>query len=267
MTGITNGGPRLLPRNRRGPGKRPWSPRIDRGHFRRGAMPNVFGTIERTEIVVFFATYGWRRFRDVLEAFEVDGPTISGRLADAVRVGLLQHVKPSATRSYYALNRSHAAYLQIRALGRRLGQVYRSPKPRAIAGTRPRLGIQPLTVPANNILIFSTTQSPVRTEILLLLAAVRRPIPVSDVGRVLGYPFYAIWRRIQLLDTMGIVQSTYVRNYRLVEINTHWPAYRELRILLRRLRQLDPEWDAYAAGYRAVGSSTRWKPGTLANKT
>jgi DNA-binding transcriptional ArsR family regulator len=235
---------RRLPTNQRF-----WIPRSDRSVFLAGrAMPSLFGTFDRTELIAFLATYGATRIATIAAAFDVSPPSMSRRLRAAEAAGLLERCRGTA--DYYRLDRQHPVSGQIRRLARRLSQVYPIPAldrrqevhaHRRLTAVREYQAVDVLRSPL----------TPVRGEILLLLSALSRPIPINYIAGILGRKRFSVCMCINAFETFGIVASTRVLNRRLVSLDRAFPAYRELRALLLALTRIDSQWRDYAVCYEA----------------
>jgi predicted transcriptional regulator len=241
-------------RKRLAANRRSWTPRKDHTAFRaRGTMPNVFGSFDRTELIAFLAIHGSKRLIELAEAFRVGHPSMLRRLRAAERGGLIERGRTTA--DYYRLDHDHPAFEQIRQLARRLGEIYSIPAPaRRVREVHVRLRLSPRrTYKAVDVL--RAPLNPLRSEVLLLTAAIRRPIPISFIAGILGRRRFCVSECVNAFETFGIMRSQHDGPFRYVSLNGAWAAYPELRALLVRLLRLDPQWRAYAASYEcAIGA-------------
>ncbi len=88
-----------------------------------------------------------------------------------------------------------------------------------------------------------------RTEVLILLGLLDDSY-ASELAGMLNAPLYSVQRILSDLEDMGIVASRMRGRTRLVSLNPRYFAVEELRALLGRLAQGEPELDALAAGHR-----------------
>jgi DNA-binding transcriptional ArsR family regulator len=88
-----------------------------------------------------------------------------------------------------------------------------------------------------------------RTEVLILLALLEESFP-SELARLLAVPLFTIQRVLSDLEDQGIVAARVRGRTRLVSLNPRFFACNELRQLLHRLAEGEPELESLVAGHR-----------------
>lgn len=88
-----------------------------------------------------------------------------------------------------------------------------------------------------------------RTEVLILLALLEETYP-SELARLLNAPLYSVQKIVDGLDREGIVATRLIGKERRVTLNPRFFANEELRTLLLRLAQAEPDLQIAASGLR-----------------
>ena len=88
-----------------------------------------------------------------------------------------------------------------------------------------------------------------RTEVLILLALLESSYP-TELTRLLEAPLYSVQTILEDLEGQGIVASRRQGRMRVVSLDPRYFAFRELRALLLRLAEAEPELEGAAAGRR-----------------
>lgn len=89
-----------------------------------------------------------------------------------------------------------------------------------------------------------------RTEILVLLALLESSYP-SEMTRLLEAPLYSVQTILQDLEGQGVVASRRQGRTRVVELDPRYFAFEELRELLLRLAEAEPELQRAAESRRS----------------
>jgi hypothetical protein len=89
-----------------------------------------------------------------------------------------------------------------------------------------------------------------KTEVLVLAALLGETYP-TEMARLLGAPLYSIQTIVDALDREGVLAARHVGNQRRVSLDPRYFAFRELRALLLRLAEAEPELHKIAAGRRS----------------
>jgi hypothetical protein len=89
-----------------------------------------------------------------------------------------------------------------------------------------------------------------RTEVLVLIALLGESYP-TELARLLKARLYSIQTIVDALDLGGILASRISGNTRRVSLDPRYFAYKELRKLLLRLAEAEPEIQTAAAQRRS----------------
>jgi DNA-binding IclR family transcriptional regulator len=89
-----------------------------------------------------------------------------------------------------------------------------------------------------------------RTEVLVLTALLGDTYP-TEIARLLGAPLYSIQSILNGLDREGIVAVRRMGNQLRISLDPRFFAFKELRALLLRLAEAEPELRKIAAGRRS----------------
>jgi hypothetical protein len=89
-----------------------------------------------------------------------------------------------------------------------------------------------------------------RTEVLVLTALLGDTYP-TEVARLLGGPLYSIQSIFKGLEREGIVAVRRMGNQLRISLDPRFFAFKELRALLLRLAEAEPELRKIAAGRRS----------------
>ena len=87
---------------------------------------------------------------------------------------------------------------------------------------------------------------------MLLLAALKQPIPISYLAGILGKWRLGVTLSVNSLEAFRVVQSLRGGGSRLIELDADWEAYPQLIAMLRALNALDPTYTALASGYEGA---------------
>lgn len=89
-----------------------------------------------------------------------------------------------------------------------------------------------------------------RTEVLILLALLESTYP-SEVTRLLSAPLYSVQTILNDLEGQGVVASRRQGRMRVLSLDPRYFAYQQLRALLLRLAEAEPDLQAAAARRRS----------------
>ena len=89
-----------------------------------------------------------------------------------------------------------------------------------------------------------------RTEILVLLALLDESYP-TELARLLGARLFAVQEIVDALEQEGVVATRLMGRIRRVSLDPRFFAYKELRALLLRLAEGEPDLQKLAEGRRA----------------
>ncbi|HEX5132540.1 MAG TPA: hypothetical protein VFX92_08640 [Candidatus Krumholzibacteria bacterium] len=103
----------------------------------------------------------------------------------------------------------------------------------------------------------TTTQSRLfgsrrRTEVLVTIALLGETFP-AELARLLGAPLYSVQNIVSALDREGVLASRISGRARIVSLDPRYFACKELKAVLLRLAEAEPE-------LRAIASSRRSRP-------
>lgn len=88
-----------------------------------------------------------------------------------------------------------------------------------------------------------------RTEVLILIALLEESYP-TELARLLGAPLYSVQKVVDALDREGVLATRRIGTERRVTLDPRFFAVSELRALLLRLAQAEPELRDIAAKAR-----------------
>ena len=88
-----------------------------------------------------------------------------------------------------------------------------------------------------------------RTEVLILLALLEESYP-TELALLLNAPLFSVQKIVDDLDRQGIVATRLIGKARRATLNPRFIASQELRALLLRLAQSEPELQTAAASVR-----------------
>jgi hypothetical protein len=89
-----------------------------------------------------------------------------------------------------------------------------------------------------------------RSEVLILVALLGETYP-TELARLLGAPLYSVQTIVDALDRDGILATRLLGNTRRVDLDPRYFAFKELRRLLLRMGDAEPELQAAAARRRS----------------
>jgi len=89
-----------------------------------------------------------------------------------------------------------------------------------------------------------------RTEVLIAVALLGETFP-AELARLLGAPLYSVQNIVAALDRDGVLATRLSGRARVVSLDPRYFAYRELRALLMKLAEAEPELRAVTAARRA----------------
>lgn len=89
-----------------------------------------------------------------------------------------------------------------------------------------------------------------RTEVLVLIALIDESYP-TEIARLLGAPLYSVQTIVDALDREGILATRMIGNVRRVSLDPRFYAYKELRSLVLRMAEAEPELMAAASRRRS----------------
>jgi hypothetical protein len=89
-----------------------------------------------------------------------------------------------------------------------------------------------------------------KTEILVLTALLGESYP-TELARLLGAPLYSVQSIVNGLDRDGVLAVRHMGNQLRVSLDPRFFAFKELRALLLRLAEAEPEIRKIAAGRRS----------------
>jgi DNA-binding MarR family transcriptional regulator len=79
-----------------------------------------------------------------------------------------------------------------------------------------------------------------RTEVLIMVALLEETYP-TELARLLGAPLYSVQKVVDALDREGVLATRLIGNERRVTLSPRFFARTELRELLQRLAEAEPE--------------------------
>lgn len=215
----------------------------------RGLVPNVFGTYAGTEAVALLGTHGTLRASFVEERRDVSVRPME-LVAGLVARGLIRTDWARREQNYRlivaSLNETHLASAEIAALGSAMGRCFALPLP----GPRAK-AFRPPFVPKSSAADVRSGPadalgSGARQRVLLSIAALgkKRAMQVRAASQTILPSLVAV---IDILEASGLVNAQRHRNTTRLSLNERWECADELRALLSRLLELNPEYADIAA--------------------
>lgn len=214
----------------------------------RGLVPNIFGGYAATETAALLGTHGlmhagfahWRR----------DKAAERSLLATPVKRGLVRtyHARSGWGKTILTagLNDEHPAGPEIAALAAALGRSFCVPQP-TDKTPRPGPPVVPLSTAAD------VTGSPadvlgrgLRQRVLLSIAAFgyKRVMHVTAASQTISKSVVEV---VDILEASGIVRAQRMVQHTRLSLDERWECAGELRALLSRLLELNPEYADIAA--------------------
>ncbi len=102
-------------------------------------------------------------------------------------------------------------------------------------------------ISTNRIRLFGSRR---RTEVLVTIALLGETFP-AELARLLEAPLYSVQTIVASLDRDGVLASRVSGRARVVSLDPRYFAYKELKALLLRLAEAEPELRAVAARRRS----------------
>lgn len=102
-------------------------------------------------------------------------------------------------------------------------------------------------IASSNIKLFGSRR---RTEVLVTIALLGETYP-SELARLLNAPLFSVQNIVAALDREGIVAMRVAGRSRLVSLDPRYFAFQELKGLLLKLAEAEPELRVAASGRRS----------------
>jgi hypothetical protein len=214
----------------------------------RGLVPNVFGTYSATETAALLGTHG---LLHASFAYSRSDRTLGHpALAVLVERGLIRTYRARSQKGRpivaATLNDAHPAAPEIAALAAALGRAFLVTQPTE-STPRPVPPIVPLSTPADVTGTSADVLGPgLRQRVLLSVAAFgeNRFMRVMTASQTIPKSLVEV---IDILEASGMVRATRRHVRTELSLNERWECAHELRALLSRLLELNPEYADIAA--------------------
>jgi hypothetical protein len=102
-------------------------------------------------------------------------------------------------------------------------------------------------ITAGQIRLFGSRR---RTEVLVTIALLGETFP-AELARLLNAPLFSVQNIVAALDREGVLASRISGRARVVSLDPRYFAYKELKTLLLRLSEAEPDLRAVASGRRS----------------
>lgn len=205
--------------------------------------PPIFGTSARTEIVAMLQQNGPMHVRAIARVRNADSAGTFRTVERLLKSGICVKRDEPGGFKYVAVNRNHFAWRRLRALLEALCSLRYIPGPDQSGGPRYRWRLpREYQAPHPTFDEWSTFGSYIRSGVLMLLGLAGE----MDVQRLADQSqstsHVATWHVVNALKRDGLVVDEDYRGRRIVSLATDLPAASELRALLRRMAEANPNW-------------------------
>jgi DNA-binding transcriptional ArsR family regulator len=220
---------------------------------KRTALPPIFGSSARTEILALLAVNGPLTVRELARLRESDSSATFRAVSALSKCGLVLKRQRAGGRKYVSLHRAHQCARELRDLLTALDlghPVARVTQARARWGLPAARGPQPLIVEKQ---MFG---SAIRSQILVLLA-IAGEADEQQIARALVVRHNSVWSALLPLTRCKLVVDRRIGARRVLSLSKGYTGAHEFQRLLRRLADVMP---VYSAKATMIASLTRrWK--------
>ena len=222
-----------------------WKPARDSEQFRSGAaVPNVFGTVQTTEILALIAFAGACEIIPLANALEIHVSAIRRRLDKLMLQGIV-HMTPPTPRHVF-INPRHPCGAEVQSLAYAIAVRWVArPQLEQVKAVIDFRNAQSSHEPA---VLFGTRG---RTRVLAALS-VFGEIPVTKLANALGLRRFSLEMMLLSLKTYGLITDRFDGYRRYVTLDSTFFAYNELLAALQVLTRLDTSHQSLARLVNAV---------------
>lgn len=216
-----------------------WDPSLDSDQFRQGrSVPNVFGTIEGTELMAVVAYTKTCGVVELARALKTHQSAMTRRVANLERRGLLQvrHRRPA----FAYLNRHHPCAAEIEELALVIANHWLN-RP-AVAQHQMRRPLAATSVIADPSTIFGVKG---RTRVLAALSVLGE-VPITQLANVLGLRRYSVQEILNVLKTCGLTTDRTDGYHNLVRLDETFFAAAQLGKTLKAITRHDSSYRSLA---------------------
>jgi predicted transcriptional regulator len=203
-------------------------------------MPPYFGTSERTETLAILNANGPMTSRELARARNVDSASVFHILHNLLRTGLIAKREHGRGRKYFAINRSHVAYRDLKALLQALSKKYGTI---TVEQSRHRWRLPLETDPPPAVEEDRMFGSTLRSRIIVLLSSLE-VADFTQVTRLLGASHMSVFYTMNTLERSGIVSSKKVGACRYFSFSNALGGHREFQNFLQTILAELPTYDS-----------------------